>query len=176
MKLGKLLAAGKSVKGGRGTISYRENKRIYLPKFGSPKNPPVTSKKMKSAEPQKNEAESVIAPVPKMIAAKTQKMLTVSAGPSRATTWTERFNPLTIWRESAAEAKDSPHATQAELSLEKVKVVHNDLSDVDVEIVPIKSRSVREIPEPAFRPAVSEDADKNFWSRLDKKFFGADAA
>jgi hypothetical protein len=30
---------------------------------------------------------------------------------------------------------------QPELSLDSVKVVHNDLSDVDVEIVPIKSRA-----------------------------------
>ena len=29
---------------------------------------------------------------------------------------------------------------QAELSLDTVKVVHNDLSDADVEVVPIKSR------------------------------------
>ena len=33
---------------------------------------------------------------------------------------------------------------QVELSLEKVKVVHNDLTDADVEIVPMKSRPARE--------------------------------
>ena len=37
---------------------------------------------------------------------------------------------------------------QAELSLDAVKVVHNDLSDADVEVVPIKSR-----------PAAPERAD-----------------
>ena len=39
MNLGKLLGAGKSFFGGRGTVSYRENKRVYLPKFNGEKNP-----------------------------------------------------------------------------------------------------------------------------------------
>jgi hypothetical protein len=39
MKLGKLLAAGKSIMNGRADVSYRANKQIYLPKFGSAKNP-----------------------------------------------------------------------------------------------------------------------------------------
>jgi hypothetical protein len=30
---------------------------------------------------------------------------------------------------------------QPDLSLDAVKVVHNDLSDADVEVVPVKSRS-----------------------------------
>jgi len=50
------------------------------------------------------------------------------------------------------------------------------LTDVDVEVVPIKSRSMHDVPEPVFQAAVSVEANKNFWSRLDKKFFGANAA
>jgi hypothetical protein len=176
MSLGKLLAAGKSIKNGQRAVAYHKDKRVYLPKFGSPKNPFTITAQTELPKPP---VENSVAPVKKAAAptwAKTQKMPTVSAGPARVTTWTEKFNPMSIWRGSAAEVKSSPHAIQAELSLEKVKVVHNDLTDVDVEVVPIKSRSMREVPEPLFQTAVSGDANKNFWSRLDKKFFGANAA
>jgi hypothetical protein len=176
MSLGKLLGAGKSFVNGGKAAAYRADKRIYLPKFGSQKNPFIASDETATAEPPKPAAKSAITPLSKSIAAKTQKMLTVSTAPTRVTAWTEKFNPLSIWRGSTADAKNSSRPVQAELSLEKVKVVHNDLSDVDVEIVPIKSRSMREIPDAVFQTAVSVDADKNFWSRLDKKFFGANTA
>src|SRR5215469_8068123 len=39
MKLGKLLAASTSIMKGQMGVSYRSKKQIYLPKFGSPKNP-----------------------------------------------------------------------------------------------------------------------------------------
>jgi hypothetical protein len=175
MSLGKLLGAGKSFVNGGKAAAYRADRRVYLPKFGSQKNPFVACDKTEAAEPPKKTAKSAVAPAPKAIAAKTQKMPTVSATPTRVTTWTEKFNPLSILRGATLEAKSSPRPVQSELSLEKVKVVHNDLSDVDVEIVPIKSRSMREIPETVLQTAVSVDAEKNFWSRLDKKFFGANA-
>jgi hypothetical protein len=38
-------------------------------------------------------------------------------------------------------------AVQTELSLDTVKVIHNDLSDADVEVVPIKSRPAAAVPE-----------------------------
>ena len=47
MNLGKLLGAGKSFFGGKGVVAYRENKRIYLPKFNAEKNPFLP----KAAEP-----------------------------------------------------------------------------------------------------------------------------
>jgi hypothetical protein len=56
-------------------------------------------------------------------------------------------------------------ATQTELSLDSVKVVHNDLSDVDVEVVPIKSRaSVPELPAP-----------KKSWEFVGERLFGVEA-
>ena len=61
---------------------------------------------------------------------------------------------------------------QAELSLDRVKVVHNDLSDADVEIVPIKSRTAPEAEAPILPPANGGDS----WGRLSAKIFGAKAA
>ena len=55
----------------------------------------------------------------------------------RAPSWTEKLNPF---RGSAPARQAATSAVQAELSLDTVKVVHNDLSDADVEVVPVKSR------------------------------------
>jgi len=78
MKLGKLLAAGKSVIGGRRQISYCISDRVSLPKFISPKNPFAPSTKVE----QPPEAATV--PVKngnKSDGAKTQK-LPVFSGPA----------------------------------------------------------------------------------------------
>jgi hypothetical protein len=56
--------------------------------------------------------------------------------------------------------------TQAELSLDAVRVVHNDLSDVDVEVVPMKSRSA----PPENKPA------KKSWEVLGERLFGVEAS
>jgi hypothetical protein len=138
MNFGKLLGAGKSFVNGRDGVSYRENKQFYLPKFNAEKNPfapkavePVAA----AAVEPKNAAKSLTAPV----AAKTQQISPVPASkPVRATNWTEKLNPF---RAPKAVAPPMMAAMQPELSLDAVKVVHNDLSDADVEVVPMKSRS-----------------------------------
>jgi hypothetical protein len=56
----------------------------------------------------------------------------------RATTWTEKLNPF---RAPTTVAPEMKPAVQPEFSLDAVKVVHNDLTDADVEVVPMKSRS-----------------------------------
>jgi hypothetical protein len=57
MNLGKLLFAGKSVVSGSETISYHENKQVFLPKFTSPKNPlaPVKAPAGTAPAPAKKE-------------------------------------------------------------------------------------------------------------------------
>ena len=61
---------------------------------------------------------------------------------------------MTMLRGSHEEAKSfSRPAVQAELSLDSVKVVHNDLTDADVEIVPMKSRPAPNIDMPDLQPA-----------------------
>lgn len=170
MNLGKLLAAGKSVIGGRREIYYRISDRTYLPKFISPKNPFAPPAKM---EPP---PEPVRAPTQKQMASdrtKTQKLPVLSRTRPRRKTWMGKFNPISIWRGSPSSApQKDQRPLQAELSLDRVKVVHNDLSDVDVEVVPIKSRPALEKVEPALASAHGEDS----WSRLSAKIFGVKVA
>jgi hypothetical protein len=147
MKLGKLLAAGKCLVNGSGAMVYRECKQAYLPKFGSPKNPFVTPAQ---SESPKAPLENPVVPMEKVSApswTKTQKMPAISSTPKSLATWTTKLNPLTMLRGSQEEKIFSRPIVQSELSLDSVKVVHNDLTDADVEIVPIKSRPQKIIPD-----------------------------
>jgi hypothetical protein len=167
MNLGKLLVAGKSIINGRADISYRANKHVYLPKFGLAQNP---FKSPPDAEPATPAAETIAAPIPKVvtpIAAKTQKLPTLAPKPVRATTWVSKLNPISIWREPAPAAQNAQGPVQSELSLDSVKVVHNDLSDADVEVVPIKSRTAGEATVPVLPPPTRP------WEFLAERMFHA---
>lgn len=145
MNLGKLLGAGKSFISGGKPAAYRTHKRVYLPQFVSPKNPfAPASAAPAQAEPPKAGQKKPDEPMKKTVTlpwAKTRKLpAAAAAGPARATTWVTRLNPASFFRPAPAAGDKGVTAIQTELSLEKVKVVHNDLSDADVEIVPLKSR------------------------------------
>jgi hypothetical protein len=71
-----------------------------------------------------------------------------AAKPARAA-WTAKLNPF---RAPEPVAPQLPAAVQPELSLDAVKVVHNDLSDADVDIVPVKSHAAP-IAAPVLPPA-----------------------
>lgn len=146
MNLGKLLGAGKTFFGGGGNVAYRENKRVYLPKFNTAKNPFTP----KPAEPAPAVAPKVKnAPAP--VAAKTQKIpVFAAAGPTRAVSWKDKLNPF---RAPEPSRPTTPSAVQVELSLEAVKVVHNDLADADIEVVPVKSRTAATPEAPMLPPA-----------------------
>jgi hypothetical protein len=164
MSLGKLLASGKSFVNGQRKSPYREDKRAYLPKFGPSKNPFTVP--VQTELPKAETKESVA--LCEKIAASAQPP-DLAPAKSRVS-WTSRLNPVSVWRGSQEAGKGVPRPViQAELSLDTVKVVHNDLSDADVEIVPIKSRSPREMSAPGL------PADGNSWSRLGAKIFGANA-
>jgi hypothetical protein len=62
---------------------------------------------------------------------------------------------------------------QAELSLEKVQVVRNDLSDADLEIVPAAVPVVPEQLPSLMAAAGKQEPDGNAWTRLTTRFFGA---
>jgi malonyl CoA-acyl carrier protein transacylase len=165
MSFGKLLAAGKSFVNGRAMVAYRENKHFYLPKFGSPKNPFTIPAKTGLPTPT---VENSVAPMEKVLTpalAKTQKMPVISGTPKSLATWTSRLNPMTMLRGSQPQVKDLQSPVQEELSLEKVKVVHNDLTDAEVEIVPVKSRSAA----PNLQPP------EKSWEVLGERIFGTNA-
>jgi hypothetical protein len=170
MKLGKLMAAGKNLVGGRGSVAYRESKQAYLPKFGSPKNPFTVPAQ---AEPPKAPLDNPVAPLEKVSApawTKPQKMPAISSTPKSLATWTTKLNPMTMLRGSQDDAKTfSRPNVQSELSLDSVKVVHNDLTDADVEIIPMKSRPARNFDAPDLQPA------KKSWEILGERLLKATA-
>jgi hypothetical protein len=167
MNLGKLLVAGKSIINGRKEISYRANRHVYLPKFGLAQNPFKTPP---GAEPARPEAETIAAPIQKAVApaaTKTQKLPALAPKPVRATTWASKLNPISIWRGPEPAAQNTRDPVQSELSLDSVKVVHNDLSDADVEVVPIKSRTAGEADVPVLPPPTKP------WEFLAERMFHA---
>ena len=72
-----------------------------------------------------------------------------AAGPTRAASWKDKLNPF---RAPEPVAPPLTNAVQAELSLESVKVIHNDLADADIEIVPVKSRTAATPEVPMLPP------------------------
>lgn len=185
MKLGTLLAAGKSLAlGRRGESPYRAKKQFYLPKFSSPKNPfTVAGESEAGTEMPGPAAEGAnAAPAKKEDATKTQKLpplpLAVSRQattvekpvapfqkPHRSLNWMGKLNPFAS--RPALRAAGGKHAKipfQAELSLDAVKVLRNDLSDVDVEVVPLKSRPSSDAAEPGLGTA------KKTWGLLGERF------
>ena len=152
MNLGKLLGAGKSFFGGKQTVAYRMN-RIVLPKFNGGKNP--FAPKSAPEEPAAPKAENKIAPAkpaaPKFAApvatARKAPAPVVAEQPARQG-WATRLNPF-----RPPTPAPQPQAVQPELSLNAVKVMHNDLSDADVDIVPVKSHANAPVAAPVLPPA-----------------------
>lgn len=143
MNFGKLLAAGKSWMNGSAEVSYRVDKQFYLPKFESPKNPLAHLPKAKTESPNAVKREIVAPKVGEI-----EKAPTISATPKpqAQSNWTTKLNPFL---QRAPEPKNEQPAIQSELSLDAVKVVHNDLTDADVEVVPMKSRPAPPDLQPA---------------------------
>jgi hypothetical protein len=131
MNFGKLLAVGRSIVNSRAEVSYRADKQFTLPKFGPGKNPFT-----------KAPVETVPAPAPTEQPA-AQKAPSIPAPPPR---FASPPSPAPVLRPAPSAANGMP-VVQPELSLDTVKVVNNDLSDADVEVVPLKSRGgVAELP------------------------------
>ena len=149
MKLGKLLGLGKSFFGGSCEVAYRLNK-IGLPKFNDGQNPFAT----KAPEEKKTEApaapeleKKAVVPVTR-VAPPTAKLFAPTPQPKPALAgWTAKLNPF-----RAPEPPVKPVAVQAELSLDAVKVMHNDLTDAEVDIVPVKSHG-QPVAAPVLPPA-----------------------
>ena len=147
MSLLRLLSAGKSLVGLKdSTPQYRMGDPRAMPKFGSAANP-FRQKREKdpavSSEPKSSKALAAPpSPAPTPMPAKTVTAVT-SAKPG----WRARLRSL--WpKKRATQTRVAPlsrPAIQGELSLDRVKVMRNDLSDADLEIVAV----VRGVTKPA---------------------------
>jgi hypothetical protein len=62
---------------------------------------------------------------------------------------------------------------QGELSLERIKVMRNDLSDADLEVVPAKLLVPPEVAVPAPRAVELTGGTKRAWGRVTTRFWGA---
>lgn len=161
MNFGTLLAASKSFVNTRSETSYRVNKQALLPKFESPKNPFVNLPK---PPPPQNHAP---APSNHIAAAQATRL---PPPPPRTpdehpTTWVSRLK-ASVLHDAPMNKVETQPGVQAELSLDTVKVLHNDLSDADVEVVPIKSRPA---PPPDLPPA------RKSWEILGERLLKATA-
>jgi len=168
MNLGKLLGAGKSFISSHNPAAYRTSKSVYLPQFVSPKNPFAANGSVATQVELPKPAEKK--PV-KPALTKTRKMpaIATSAGPARSATWVSKLNPAALFRPAPTSGDKVVATVQPELSLEKVRVVHNDLSDADVEVVPMKSR-------PAAEPLLSNSQTaKKSWEVLGERIMKATA-
>ncbi|HXF09890.1 MAG TPA: hypothetical protein VN625_03835, partial [Desulfuromonadaceae bacterium] len=113
----------------RSETSYRANKQVYLPKFESPKNPfgnlpkppPPASAPARSNHIAAAQATRLPPPPPP----------TPSEHP---TTWVSRLKASVLHDAPMPRPQEAQPAVQAELSLDSVKVLHNDLSDAEVEV------------------------------------------
>ena len=82
------------------------------------------------------------------------------------------WNKVLFWRRPGpvrnAVLRSPKPLVQGELSLDGVKVVRNDLSDSDLEIVPVKST-----PPDAAKAPVNVVPPETTWDRVTGRFFGA---
>lgn len=86
--------------------------------------------------------------------------------------WTLQANPFgTMRRVPASPVQSAPSTVQGELSLDKVRPVRNDLSDTDLELIPVTRAQENVFAAPG--PAVQVPGKKvSFWARLKARFRG----
>ncbi|MEK7706416.1 MAG: hypothetical protein AAB380_00265 [Verrucomicrobiota bacterium] len=187
MSLGRLLAAGKSlVVGHDGGGRYQVNKHAALPKFISPRNPFAPASKTEVSPPSaelsaKASGEKAVVAATKAAAnaAGTKDFqVAVRARAARwISEWSQKINPLLRLAKRPGSVKSAvprfaKTSVQPELSLDKVQVLRNDLSDADFEVVPAKmpvtasSRTTALTSQERFEPAGST------WNRLRTRIFG----
>lgn len=139
---------------------YKMTRRALLPKFGAEKNSPPgrAGTEQPTSQAMKTETADLAAPAPK----KTWAPRPAGFPPAR---WVFQRHPFVP---RAVTAAIRP-AVQSELSLDAVKVVRNDLSDADLELVPL-GQATSPFAPPAPR------AITRMWDRLTAQLFGAGKA
>jgi len=166
MSLGKLLTTGKSLVGLTNSNSRYHLQKGALPKFESAKNPFVSkaNAEMPEREPQLpkltpeevaaanlKETQAMPAPAEPAAANRDAKPAEPAKPAPVVDSWLKKINSL-VWFGKSKPAESKPAAprfaksttpVQGELSLDNIKVMRNDLSDTDVEVVPVKSRPAK---------------------------------
>ncbi len=195
MSLVRLLTAGKSLVGARDEMSrYRVRKHVALPKFVSPKNPfapqtnrgPVHAASAEAAPRAQLPAKLPAAAMPKRMPLATLPAL---KQPSPSVGGLMRFHPVRSLLQKLnplpllAGLKPAPKpvraafaqaAVQGELSLERVKVVRNDLSDADLEVVPMKSATTDVEAAPDMQAAMNRSTAAPSWEQWTARLFRVD--
>ena len=178
MSLGRLLATGRSLVGLRnGESRYRESKQVRLPKFISPKNP------FASSDDNSELQVTVATPVTVSATACSVAATPAKRGPSllvRAGAWfgslSTKVNPFRGRKERASAAGLQPAEAkpkQGELTLERVRVLRNDLSDADGAKAKTNVGAKPGIPVVAATLGKLEPVGAA-WDRLATKFTGSD--
>jgi hypothetical protein len=182
MSLGRLLATGKSLVGLSGDASrYRVNKQARLPKFISPKNPFASGETPAAQVSEQPAAPKPVMAVARADASEAGKQISRAPVSARAAEWLgewgRKLNPLARRSQAPGPVKSaapsgSPTSLQGELSLDTVKVLRNDLSDTDFEVV--RSAAAKPVS-----PVIAMTAEKlepvgAAWNRLTTRFFGED--
>jgi hypothetical protein len=93
------------------------------------------------------------------------------ASKPKLSAWIQKVNPLAYLPSREADKPVKARAVQTELSLERVKVMRNDLNDTDLEVIPARTAGKPETAGPRLQPLAKEDATA--LSRLTSRFFGA---
>ena len=121
------------------------------------------------APPAKVEAKAAPSPAP----------LVPSSKPGRLSGWVKKLNPLSLLpprRGEGSRGRPARKHVQTELTLEKVRVVRNDLSDADLNIVPGRLMGLPSGASPILPHGGSSNGEPGAWSRLTSKFIGAQHA
>jgi len=178
MSLGKLLTTGKSLVGLSQSNSRYQLQKGALPKFESAKNPfaaktpagpaepepqlpKLTSDDAAAANPKKTQHLSALGAliVDREAAVAASRNAQPAESPKVAApvdSWLKKINPM-VWFGNRKPADPKPmiprfsksHApVQGELSLDNIKVMRNDLSETDVEVVPAKPRALKVVATP----------------------------
>jgi hypothetical protein len=177
MSLGKLLTTGKSLVGLSDGSRYKVRKGA-LPKFNSKKNPfaakvatqqmltPMEqaaaklkeTKRLPAVEAQPVSATAQPAAAKSELVTKILGMLRPALAKLNPLAWLPKRKPAEP--KSAIPRFDKPGVVQGELSLDNIKVIRNDLSDADVEVVPMKARPAAKAA-PALEAAPSVETAVN---------------
>lgn len=154
MSFGKLFATGKNLMGGKSESRYQVRNRAFLPTFISPKNPFAPAPNKDGAvEQAASPATSATSQSPKA-ADSVARTSVLRRAASLLAMLIEKLNPRS-WMGRRSQPRKSvipvfsrkpEEGMQGELHLENVRVVRNDLSDADLEVVRVGAGGNKNVP------------------------------